>query len=349
MRPLHRRPCWAYAALCKGLAVKQREGCRGCRAASGLQPLPDNQGLGVGKLGSKKGCQVAAPLLRKGGKQPILWDCWHRVGASMPGSAHTASFCLRLLSLALQQAAAFPGTRAARLAWLWQGEDSGCGTGRGGRDDAGQSHSYGCAVAGLGCWRCERVQLERRVRDCSGGYPGRCCWKKASGCRGVMATAVPDMPQLWAQGREQNRTCSAVCCFPCRDADLRAVLAATSACSSRLAPGGNPSPHGAPKNSRQHSHSVGVEPHVWGSSCPPTNGTDTAPLCWEPYVNVFVWCSQGDCSPAAGLGSLQKQQGVKGWMVLSSQKLLFTQMQPKIRCLCLAITLLRLIPLHLPK
>lgn len=218
-----------------------------------------------------------------------------------------------------------PGLRAARLAWLWQGEDSGCGTGRGGRDDAGQSHSYGCAVAGLECWRCERVQLERRVGDCGGGYPGRCYWKKASGCRGVMA---PDLPQLWAQGREQNRTCSAVCCFPCRDADLRAVLAATSACPSRLAPGGNPSPHGAPKNSRQHSHSVGLEPHVWGSSCHPTNGTDTAPLCWEPYVNVFVWCSQGDCSPAAGLGSLQKQQGVKGWMVLSSQKLLFTRMQP---------------------
>lgn len=37
------------------------------------QPLPGSRKLGVGNLGSKRGCEVAAPLIRRGGKEPILW------------------------------------------------------------------------------------------------------------------------------------------------------------------------------------------------------------------------------------------------------------------------------------
>lgn len=90
-------PAGDHAVLCKGLlAVKQQEGCRGCRAASGLQPLPDSRGLGVGKLGSKRGCEVAA-LIRRGEKNPVLWDCWESVGALSKSSnawQHTHCFIL---------------------------------------------------------------------------------------------------------------------------------------------------------------------------------------------------------------------------------------------------------------
>lgn len=110
--------------------------------------------------------------------------------------------------------------------------------------------------------------------------------------------------------RSRIGICFADCCFTCRVADLRAVPAVTSISSSRLVPGVDPSLRGASQEWQAPcSHSVGLEPHVWGSSCHPTNGTDTTRLCWGPCVNGFMWCIWGDSLLA--LGSLQKLQGVK--------------------------------------
>lgn len=52
------------------------------------------------------------------------------------------------------------------------------------------------------------------------------------------------------------------------------------------------------------SGSVGPEPRVQGSSCQPASGMDAMPLCWRPYVNVFMRCGRGDSLLAEG--SLQK-------------------------------------------
>jgi len=123
-------PAGDHAVLCKGLlAVEQREGCWGCWATSGLQPLPDSQGLGVDELGSERGAEWQCFLLGVGEKNPVLWDCWQRAGAlsrsRTPGSTHTALFCIHLLSPVLRQAATFPGLLAAQPGPPWQGEDGG--------------------------------------------------------------------------------------------------------------------------------------------------------------------------------------------------------------------------------
>lgn len=67
--------------LCRGLRAREQwEGCQSCCAVSGLQPLLDSRGLGVGKLGSKRGFRVTASFIRRGEKTPFLLDCWQNVG-----------------------------------------------------------------------------------------------------------------------------------------------------------------------------------------------------------------------------------------------------------------------------
>lgn len=170
-----------------------------------------------GQAGLKEGCEVAAPFIRSGEKNPILWDCWQSVGAlsrsSVPGSTCTALFCIHLLSSALGQAAAFPGLPAAQPALPWQGEDRGrtaAAWGGGRQGDvplARQSRGNGCAVAGLERWRRGCVQLEGTARDIPGGPAG-----------GRLVAAEGWWPLACRScghgARSRTGVCFAACCFP---------------------------------------------------------------------------------------------------------------------------------------
>lgn len=180
----------------------------------------------------------------------------------MPGSTHPALFCIHLLSSA---GCRLPGVLAAQPAPLGPGGQ--LLQAGGGRDDVPftwQSLGNGSAAAGLEHWRCECVQVERTARDCSGRHPGGSCWKEAGGCRGAVATAAP--PHAVAvgtlQGAEQEYILQLSVSPAAMQTSLRAVPAVSSVCSSRLALGGQLSPHGAPKNSRQHTPALGSEPCV---------------------------------------------------------------------------------------
>lgn len=138
MSPTAPVPAGDHAILCKGLlAAKQQEGCQGCRATSGLQPLPDSRGLGVGKLGSE-GCEVTAPLIRSGEKNQCSLGLLAKCGCLEQEQhtwQHTHGFILHPFAiLGASACCRLPGAAGCSacpaVAGGGQGED-GCGAGWG--------------------------------------------------------------------------------------------------------------------------------------------------------------------------------------------------------------------------
>lgn len=146
-----------------------------------------------------------------------------------------------------------------------------------------------------------RKDSERLQRETSRGS----CWKKAGGCRGAVAATAPGMPRLWARSKEQNRNMFCSLLFPPPGHRPQGCTHCHLCLLKQTGPWRGPvSPWSPQEWQAARSGSVGPEPRVQSSSCQPANSMDAVPLCWGPYVNVFMRCGQGDSLLAEG--SLQK-------------------------------------------
>lgn len=95
------------------------------------QPLPDSRRLGVGNLGSKRGCEVVAPLIRRGEKNSFFGTrkcVCHK--QEQHAWRHTHGFISRPFAILGASAGChLPGALAAQPALPWQGEDGCCRAG----------------------------------------------------------------------------------------------------------------------------------------------------------------------------------------------------------------------------